>query len=141
MKFKESNDYFMIKNYVTGRHHFENFLMNKERDVSLFGHVSFIVCVFVRVCVVMFGHLFQSDTTLSIFASIQVHRDEGTQTHTHRQTRTQTRISLPFQNNCLHFHPPRPHRYAPPCTHIHKYFCCLLELTHINDLFFDFLQQ
>lgn len=60
---------------------------------------------------------------------------------THRQTRTQTRISLPFQNNCLYFHPPRPHWYAPPCTHIHKYFCCLLELTHINDLSFDFSQQ
>lgn len=96
--------------------------MNKEQDVSL---LSFIICVFVRVCVVMFGHLFQSDTTLSIFASIQVHRDEGTQTHTQTDTDTDTDlIALPKQ---LSLFPPSPSPLI--CSSVHAYTQVFLLFT------------
>lgn len=81
----------------------------------------------------MFGHLFQSDTTLAIFASIQTHRDKDPHTHTHTLNC--------FQNNCPCSRVPPSHfpLLHAHCTRLHVGFaCCLLDPTHTTDLPFDF---
>lgn len=83
----------------------------------------------VRVCVVMFGHLFQSDTTLAIFCQrTNTQRERHTHTHTLCTPRCPSKTTTASK-----FEPLCPHWNTHADTHVHTTFCmlcCLLDLTH-----------